>query len=90
MPWQTLTVWYEYTQERKQKAARLELALVQRQTRLVREGVTKWLAVAADLADIRQRFAAQRGAEVTLILYGLFHLFCEVAITMFIYCCSTK
>ena len=62
---QVLTSWLEYTARRKHKRARVMHALDVRRTNLLRSGVVKFLEVAADLASIRQRCAAEHGAEVS-------------------------
>ena len=38
--------------------------LEKRRVRLLQLGATKWLTVAADLSDLRAKFAAQRQAKV--------------------------
>ena len=61
---QVLHAWFEAIQERKRKQARYAAALEEYRHRLLKHGVTKWMEVAGDLSDIRQKYAAQRGAEV--------------------------
>lgn len=59
--------WLEYTQEKKRKKCRYNEAMEYRRMLLLRNGATKWLQVAGDVAEMRQKFAAQRGAEVQFI-----------------------
>lgn len=61
-------MWYVYTQERKRKKARIADALERRRMTLIKCGAAKWLAVASDLAQMRQKYAAQQGAEVSLVI----------------------
>ena len=58
-----LIAWLNYTEDRKRKEARIADALEQRRQRLLREGAAHWLTVASDLAQVRHRIAAQKGAE---------------------------
>ena len=61
---QVLHSWFDATQEKKRKQARYASALEEYRKRLLRNGVTKWMEVAGDLSEMRQKYAAQRGAEV--------------------------
>ena len=61
-----LHAWLWYVADRKRKAKREQEALARRQRRLVKEGVTTWLTVASDLAQMRQRQAARSGAQVLI------------------------
>ena len=58
--------WVLYTAERRRKACRVAEALQSRHSRLLRDGVTQWLCVAAGMAEIRQKYAIERGAQVCL------------------------
>ncbi|CAH1783764.1 unnamed protein product [Owenia fusiformis] len=59
----SLIAWYQYVQERKYKKRRLDTALKEHRARLVKRGVTQWLAVAADISHSRRRLAAKRQAQ---------------------------
>ena len=61
---QVLIAWYAYKEERKRKAQRIAHALEQRRLRLLRSGVQQILLVSADMTLLRQKMAAQQGAQV--------------------------
>ena len=61
---QVLIAWYAYKEERKRKARRIAHALEQRRLRLLRSGVQQILLVSADMTLLRQKMAAQQGAQV--------------------------
>ena len=62
---QALTAWCSYVDERRRKAGRNADALEMYRRRLLRDGATRWLAVATDLSQLRLRFAAEKGIEVS-------------------------
>ncbi|CAH1257862.1 SFI1 [Branchiostoma lanceolatum] len=64
LQYKTLQAWLWYTAERRRKADRIAVAMETRRRRLLREGVAQWLAMAADMADMRSKMAAQRQADV--------------------------
>ena len=64
---QALITWYVYVEERKRKKARITQALQQRRQMLLKRGAAKWLAVAFDLVQMRQSYAAQQGAQVNIL-----------------------
>ncbi|XP_041370405.1 protein SFI1 homolog [Gigantopelta aegis] len=59
----TVSSWHEFVLNKQRKKQREMDALEKRRVRLLQLGVTKWLTVAADLSDLRAKFAAQRQAE---------------------------
>ena len=61
---QTVTSWREYVLNKRRKKRREMDTLEKRRVRLLQLGATKWLTVAADLSDLRAKFAAQRQAKV--------------------------
>ena len=56
--------WFTYSQERKRKKLRYNIAMEKHRMFLLRQGSTKWLTVATDMANIRQKVAIKQGAQV--------------------------
>jgi len=52
--------------EKRRKGRRMAEALQARRSRLLRDGVSQWLCLAAGMAEIRQKYAVEREAQVCL------------------------
>lgn len=70
---QAIVAWCMYVDERRRKAALYADALDSYRYRLLVEGATKWLAVAADMSQLRMKHAAQMGAQVVVDYTMTFH-----------------
>ncbi|XP_052773983.1 protein SFI1 homolog [Mya arenaria] len=55
--------WYTYILERQEKKHRIACAMERRRSRLVRNGLSQWLRVADDMANMRKTFAVQQQAK---------------------------
>ncbi|KAL5022131.1 hypothetical protein ScPMuIL_001286, partial [Solemya velum] len=66
-----LCAWHDYFLDRRRKAERRSRALDRRRTRILKEGVSKWLMVANDLSALRAKFAAQQHAQFAYVKYQL-------------------
>jgi len=67
---QVFVAWCCYIDSRRCKAARYSLALDVYRRRLLVEGATKWLSVSSDLAQLRMKFATQKGVEVSAAVFS--------------------
>lgn len=55
--------WRLYLKERKRKADRIANAMGSYRRQLLKRGTCQWLAMSADLSEMRMRFAAEQGAK---------------------------
>lgn len=62
--WKAFLAWRLYLKERRRKACRIANAMTSYRRQLLKRGTSQWLAMSADLSEMRMRFAAEQGAKV--------------------------